>query len=645
MNAPQSNTLLARLNHWAPITITTVFGMQLLKVLLPGFVGYLRDSVGVGSLDLAPIALGIFALSFLAGPLRRLAGAKAAFGITAGGVALARIAEQISTAPQLDLYLSAAGAALFLMFIPVALGEARSRGTDGTGNFSLMFLLGIAIDTAIHIGRKTMELSWQAGILPIAIVFALGIWLLASLRRYLAGIDPSAASDGRWGRTLTLIALGPWLLLQLIVFQNVARVSALTGWETSAAGALVLAANALGLAAAAQTRRGGNRAFGIALVCGLLLVLSLAQPEISGIPGAFLLLAGQILSAILVTVILTGLGWEATFGGLAKAAVANGIGQLLFVLLIFAYYVSFDIALGVKALTLLPIAAAIVALAAIGASRGQITYGEEPADFQPAYVAAALLLVPVALAITWKQPAAIQPDAGNNEIRIMSYNLHNGFNTDGRLDMEALAQVIEAQEADIIGLQEISRGWIIWGNLDMLLWLSQRLEMPYISGPTADAQWGNAVLSRYPIVSAELLPLPPDGLLLERGYIVANIDVGGATLAVINTHFSHRDTQSQERQFQASELISTWNNAANTVILGDLNAEPDSPEMQLLADAGLISANAALGTPPGYTYYSADPYQQIDYIWASPDLLLSDFIIPPSTASDHLGMAVTITIP
>ena len=36
----------------------------------------------------------------------------------------------------------------------------------------------------------------------------------------------------------------------------------------------------------------------------------------------------------------------------------------------------------------------------------------------------------------------------------MDYNLHNGFNTDGQLNMEALAQEIEASGADVIGLQE-----------------------------------------------------------------------------------------------------------------------------------------------------------------------------------------------
>jgi len=48
---------------WLLTLLVVVFGLQELRVLFVGFVGYLRDSVGLGSLSLAPIAIGVFALS------------------------------------------------------------------------------------------------------------------------------------------------------------------------------------------------------------------------------------------------------------------------------------------------------------------------------------------------------------------------------------------------------------------------------------------------------------------------------------------------------------------------------------------------------------------------------------------------------
>ena len=120
----------------------------------------------------------------------------------------------------------------------------------------------------------------------------------------------------------------------------------------------------------------------------------------------------------------------------------------------------------------------------------------------------------------------------------MSYNLHQGFDTSGRLDMEALAQVIESESPDIIAFQEISRGWAIDGSFDMLPWLSQRLDMTYVWGPTADSVWGNAILSRFPILESTTYPMPNnDQLLLKRGFTEALIDIGnGERIAVIGTH-------------------------------------------------------------------------------------------------------------
>ena len=89
----------------------------------------------------------------------------------------------------------------------------------------------------------------------------------------------------------------------------------------------------------------------------------------------------------------------------------------------------------------------------------------------------------------------------------MSFNVHNGFSRDGRLDLEAIAQVIEASGADVVGLQEVSRGWLINGSADMVQWLSQRLGMAYVYGPTEGALWGNALLSRLPVLAVRPLDL------------------------------------------------------------------------------------------------------------------------------------------
>jgi len=630
--------------RWAPTSLTALLGLQLIRVLFPSLVGYLRDAQGVDALYLAPVALGIFLTAFLASLLRRATGPRRALWVTAGGVGLLRLAEQVSTSPGLDLALSAAGTALFLLFIPNALGTARARGMEGTTQFGFAFLLGLAADTAVHVGARTLDLSWQPGVVPIAIVALLGCGLLAALRASGAETDPQSASDGSWGRGLALVALGPWLFLQLLVYQNVARVSALTGWETPAAGALVVLGNALGMAAAAWLARARWMGFRTAIVGGLLLTGALVYAEPGGAGGALLLLGGQVLSLVLAMILFAGLGRDVARTGLARTTVANGVAGLLLASLTFLYYVTYDIALGFRAQALLPLAALLVGMGAVIASRDKSAPDEAWADTRPAIAGLSLLIAPLALALTWGRPGAIQPDPANTAIRVMDYNVHNGFNTAGRLDLEAVAKLVEGSGADVVGLQEVSRGWLIWGGVDMLIWLSQRLDMPYVSGPTSDAQWGNAILSRYPIVRAETFRLPPDDVLLLRGYIVAEIDLGGGTLTLIDTHFTHRAGDDAIRESQASTLVDAWDGAAATVIVGDMNATPDSDAMQILSGAGLVNVAAEIGTPPVLTAPADDPGRQIDYIWASPDLGFADLEIVQSTASDHLPLAATITL-
>ncbi len=190
----------------------------------------------------------------------------------------------------------------------------------------------------------------------------------------------------------------------------------------------------------------------------------------------------------------------------------------------------------------------------------------------------------------------------------MTYNLHNGFDTAGWLGLEALARTIEQQDPDVVALQEVARGWVIDGSTDMVGWLSQRLQMEYVFAPTAGPLWGNAVLSRLPIKESQTHPLPTQDLLLRRGYVRVVVDLGGGrTLDVIATHYHHLEDGSAVRVQESQAILDAWSGAPRTVFMGDLNAEPGSPEIEMLREAGLVEAVAQAGLSPGYTYDSVAP--------------------------------------
>lgn len=631
------------------IALSVVFGLQLIRVLLPLFGYYLRDTKGVSPMTLAPIAIGVFALSFLAAPLRRLAGQPTALAITAGGLAVLRAAEQFSHDSTVDLILAGAGVALFAMFIPIALETIRPAAATGTSHFVVALLVGLTADTAIHTAAWTVDLSWQTGLLATIVVPLLAIvvldllWLIIKRDGLVAR---NGEADGGWGwaRILALATLGPWLFLQMVIFQNVARMAATSGWTLPVAGLIIGLGNVIGLMAAIHASR-SRRIPGVTIIVAVIFIFLLFFVNREGLLGVVASVASQVLAASLIASVFIALGYTAQDKGRMGASAANGIGQLLFVIMIFVFYVSYDMSLGFRPPVVLIAAAVLVALGASLVTLG-LTPAEEPeTDHKPVLVGAAFLLLPLIVLQGWNTPEAISPPADNRTVRVMDYNLHNGFNTDGQLNMEDLAQVIEEADADVIGLQEVSRGWVLNGSVDMLEWLSQRLDLPYVYGPTEGLLWGNAILSRYPIISEEAYPLPPDSLRLHRGYLVAEIDLGQEQVQIIDTHLHHLGADSELRQEQTPVLVEGWDGAAKTILMGDLNATPDAPEIVLLAEAGLVNVTAEIGPTPSYTYYAANPDHQIDYIWISPDLIPLESEIPQSTASDHLPIVAVISVP
>jgi endonuclease/exonuclease/phosphatase family metal-dependent hydrolase len=50
------------------------------------------------------------------------------------------------------------------------------------------------------------------------------------------------------------------------------------------------------------------------------------------------------------------------------------------------------------------------------------------------------------------------PNIGKTTLRVMTYNIHVGVGMDKKLDLQRIAQVINDQHPDLVGLQEVDRG-------------------------------------------------------------------------------------------------------------------------------------------------------------------------------------------
>ncbi len=620
---------LTTLRVLIPLSLSVAFGLQLLRLWAAGLLYFMYETAGARPIDMLAAAVIVFGAVFLAGAVGRRLGPRALL-IVGSGVAALRVIEQFSQSPALDMILTSIGTIFFLWFIVIAFDTLRAAQLDR--HFPTALLLGIAIDTALKGATGTIDLSWLPGPLPILIVVALAglaVWLLRGLPQP----DRIIERQTSW----LLLGLGPFLFLQAQTLQNIGLHTSVTGLPLPLSFELIILANAAGLALASWVYgRMPSRAWTWTVIIGLILIV--VSLPLQGDPLAALeLFAGQIVASI-------GLAIIAQTRGRAYSSFVFGWSFVLMVGLLIGYYLSHIVVLPLPYWMFVTLAALIVALTMIlTVIRFPEPHPADRVDWTAGFIGLSLMVLPVIALLTWHDPVATP---GQFPVRVMSYNLHSGFDVQGRMDLEAIAQTIESEGADVIALEEVSRGWVIDTSADMLAWLSQRLNMPYVWGPTADALWGNAILSRYPIEQAQLYAMPNNDLIRPaRGFIDATLNVGGQPLRIMATHLHHIDADGTLRLPQVQAMLDAWQQQPHTIVLGDLNALPDSPEMQRLREAGLLDAfisSGASGT--GFTFRSDGLNRRIDYIYHSPDLHARDFKVDPSQASDHAAIAVTVDV-
>lgn len=237
-------------------------------------------------------------------------------------------------------------------------------------------------------------------------------------------------------------------------------------------------------------------------------------------------------------------------------------------------------------------------------------------------------------------------------VRVATYNVHSGIGTDGVQDLERIAKVLEATGAEVIGLQEVNRHR---GSEDeepdQPGWLAERLGMEFAFAPNVDdepagpglprRQYGTALLSAHPIESSDhvLLPRYPDGE--QRGLLESRVRVEGTLLRVLLTHLQHDNAA--ERLAQVDAIHSISHSDEPTVLLGDLNAEPDSAEYARLAER-FLDVWSEVGDGPGHTFDAITPVARIDYVLLRGGVRARSAQLVRSDASDHLPLVADLDL-
>ena len=225
-------------------------------------------------------------------------------------------------------------------------------------------------------------------------------------------------------------------------------------------------------------------------------------------------------------------------------------------------------------------------------------------------------------------------------MRVLTWNLWWQFGP-WQQRQPAIVDELRALDPDIAFLQEV---WARDGD-DQALILGHELGRNIARTRCPDGQpqeFGNAVLSRWPIEELETRVLPGADEELEtrvlpgadakpshRTALVVRIEAPTGSWVVIVTHLAWQSDQSVLRQKQlavVAELANTHRNrdeeAPPVLVGGDLNAVPDSNEIRRMTGVsapyvdGLVFTDcwAAVGEGPGHTFSRQNPHAS-DALW------------------------------
>ena len=144
--------------------------------------------------------------------------------------------------------------------------------------------------------------------------------------------------------------------------------------------------------------------------------------------------------------------------------------------------------------------------------------------------------------------------------------------------------------------------------------------------------YGNAILSKYPIISTQIIPIPDPVIRTGNRYyetrniLKAKLDCG---LTVMVTHWG----LNRDEQINAQETVLENLDNEKCILMGDFNVDYTSDLLEPIRER--MFDTAKLFTEPLLSYPSDKPKDKRDYIFTTTDIKTISADIPPIVVSDH----------
>lgn len=248
---------------------------------------------------------------------------------------------------------------------------------------------------------------------------------------------------------------------------------------------------------------------------------------------------------------------------------------------------------------------------------------------------------------TFETPTAMEecdPDAApTSSLRFVSYNIRGGLSS----DIDAVGDVVEKLDADVIALQEVHDGVAKSGGADQAQVLADRLgyERVYAASAKKDeGTQGVALLSRFKFRSAERVELDANLQREPRVAIDSTVCNGPEPLRVVATHTDFLPWSAEQNARDLARHLQQTSQDG-TVVMGDLNQMPGWAAVLAFLAEGFHDVVGELAE--GTTYVRDIMPRRLDYILTD-ETLREDVTgagIVDERASDHLPIFVDVERP
>ena len=236
--------------------------------------------------------------------------------------------------------------------------------------------------------------------------------------------------------------------------------------------------------------------------------------------------------------------------------------------------------------------------------------------------------------------------AQTDTLKVMSFNILHGATVENDFNLDSIAGVIKSYNPDLVAMQEVDFKTERAKKYDLPTELGYRTQMASLFARAMyydGGEYGEGILSKYSFIATENIALPhlPDSE--PRAAALALIKTkNGNTIQFVGTHLDHQKEE-KDREMQARALVEQFHDTNYaTLLLGDLNAEPDSETIRIIK---------TVFTEPEHkeaqqgTYPSTGPQKKIDYIlYNQPDLwkVIDYQVLCENYASDHCIVMATL---